>query len=232
MKTEAEFDQYAEDYYQMLKSSITKSGEQPEFFAEYKIQDTLQLTKKLSFDPKVIFDFGSGIGNSIPFFRKYFPKSKLICADISSKSLDISKKRFPGSEEYFRIYEGGIDLPDESVDLVFSTCVFHHIDHEEHSHWLRELLRILKVNGVLMIFEHNPSNPLTVSTVKHCPIDVNAKLIPGRQLKSLIRNAGGRNIDLAYRIFFPHTLSFLRPFEKYLKKIHLGAQYYVCARKL
>ena len=35
--TEAEFDKYAEDYYRMLKSSITKSGEEPEFFAEYKI---------------------------------------------------------------------------------------------------------------------------------------------------------------------------------------------------
>jgi ubiquinone/menaquinone biosynthesis C-methylase UbiE len=230
--TEAEFDKYAEDYYQMLKSSITKSGEEPEFFAEYKIHDTLLLSKKLSFDPKVIFDFGSGIGNSIPWFRKYFPKSKLICADISPKSLDISKKRFPGNEKYFKINEGGIDLPDESVDLVFSTCVFHHIDHAEHSLWLRELLRILKANGLLIIFEHNPSNPLTVSTVKHCPFDVNAKLVPARQLTSSIRNVGGSNINLAYRIFFPNALSFLRPVERYLKSVPLGAQYYVYARKL
>lgn len=229
--TEAEFDKYAEEYYQMLKTSITKSGEEPEFFAEYKIKDTLQVSRKLSFDPKVIFDFGSGIGNSIPFFRKYFPKSKLICADISPKSLEISKKRFPGNEEYFKINEGGIDLPDESVDLVFSTCVFHHIDHEEHALWLQELWRILKLNGVLIIFEHNPFNPLTVSTVKHCPFDVNAKLIPGKQLTSSIRKVGGRDIDLVYRIFFPKALSFLRPLEKNLKKLPLGAQYYVYARK-
>jgi len=230
--TEAEFDKYADDYYQMLKSGIKKSGEEPEFFAEYKIKDTLEVSRKLSFDPKVIFDFGSGIGNSIPYFRKYFPASKVICADISPKSLEISKKRFPGKEEYSKINEGGIDLPDESVDLVFSTCVFHHIDHKEHSFWLGELIRILKVNGVLIIFEHNPSNPLTVSTVKHCPFDVNAKLIPGGQLTTSIQKAGGRNIDLAYRIFFPNALSFLRPIEKYLKKVHFGAQYYVCARKL
>jgi len=230
--TEAEFDKYAEDYYQMLKSSIAKSGEGPEFFAEYKIHDTLLLSKKLSIDPKVIFDFGSGIGNSIPWFRKYFPKSKLICADISAKSLDISKKRFPGNEEYLKINEGGIDMPDESVDVVFSTCVFHHIDHAEHSRWLSQLLRILKGNGLLIIFEHNPSNPLTVSTVRHCPFDVNAKLLSGKQLTSSIRSAGGNDINLAYRIFFPNALSFLRPVEKYLKSVPLGTQYYVYARKL
>jgi ubiquinone/menaquinone biosynthesis C-methylase UbiE len=215
----------------MLKSSITKSGEEPEFFAEYKIKDTLQVSNKLSFDPQVIFDFGSGIGNSIPFFRKYFPKSKLICADISPKSLEISEKRFPGNEQYFKISEGSIDLADESVDLVFSTCVFHHIDHEEHELWLRELWRILKLNGVLIIFEHNPLNPLTVSTVKHCPFDINAKLIPAKQLVSSIQKVGSRDVDLAYRIFFPKALSFLRPLEKNLKQVPFGAQYYVYARK-
>jgi SAM-dependent methyltransferase len=132
---------------------------------------------------------------------------------------------------YLKINKDLIDLPNESVDLVFSTCVFHHIDHADHAHWMRELWRILKVNGVLMIFEHNPFNPLTVSTVKHCPFDVNAKLIPARQLISSVKNVGARNIELAYRIFFPNALSFLRPLEKRLKKIPLGAQYYVYARK-
>lgn len=229
--TEAEFDQYADDYYSMLKTSITKSGEGPEFFAEYKIKDTFLLSKSLSVEPKVIFDFGSGIGNSIPWFRKYFPGSILICGDISAKSLEVSKKRFPGSEQYFKINEDGIEMPGESVDLVFSTCVFHHIDHDAHAFWLKELMRILKRNGVLIIFEHNPSNPLTVETVKHCPFDVNAKLVPAKQLKASIRNAGGRDIEAVYRIFFPNALSFLRPIERYLVSVPFGAQYYIHARK-
>lgn len=58
---------------------------------------------KLNISSKRIFDFGSGIGNSIPWLRKYFKNAQLICADISSKSIEVSKKRFPGNEMYSKI---------------------------------------------------------------------------------------------------------------------------------
>lgn len=229
--TEAEFDIYADEYYHQLKSSIGKSGEDPEFFAEYKVKDTLSVCEKEKISPKVIFDFGSGIGNSIPWFRKYFPNSKLICADVSSKSLDVSKLRFPGNEVYCKISESGIDLPDNSVDVVFCTCVFHHIEESQHVFWLKELNRILKKDGLIIIFEHNPYNPLTVSTVKHCPFDVNAKIIKAKKFKQTFSLAQINNTKTVYRIFFPNFLSFFRPFEKWMKRLPLGAQYYLYSKK-
>lgn len=229
--TEAEFDIYADEYYQQLKSSIGKSGEDPEFFAEYKVKDTLSVCEKEKISPKVIFDFGAGIGNSIPWFRKYFPTSELICADISAKSMDVSKMRFPGNEIYLKISESGIDLPNNSVDVVFCTCVFHHIDENQHVFWLNELNRILKKDGLIIIFEHNPYNPLTVSTVKHCPFDVNAKIIKAKKFKNTFALAEINNTKSVYRIFFPKFLSFLRPIEKFMKKLPLGAQYYLYSKK-
>ena len=145
--------------------------------------------------------------------------------------MDVSKLRFPGREEYLKISDNGIDLPENSVDLVFCTCVFHHIDEVQHVKWVKELYRILKVGGILIIFEHNPYNPLTVSTVKHCPFDVNAKIIKAKKFKNIFAIAGIKRLNTAYRIFFPNFLSFLRPFEKYLKKIPVGAQYYLYTKK-
>ena len=229
--TEAEFDVYADEYYQQLKSSIGKSGENPEFFAEYKVKDTLNVCKKEKISPNVIFDFGSGIGNSIPWFRKYFPNSELICADISTKSMDVSKLRFPGNEVYLKISESGIDFADNSVDVIFCTCVFHHIEESQHVFWLKELNRILKKDGLIIIFEHNPYNPLTVSTVKHCPFDVNAKLIKAKKIKHTFSLAQINNSQAVYRFFFPNFLSFFRPIEKWMNRLPLGAQYYVYSKK-
>lgn len=230
--TESEFDQYAEEYYQMHATGIAKSGEKPEYFAEYKISDTRKVCDNTNCQANVILDFGSGIGNSIPYFRKYFPQANVICSDVSARSLEISAKRFPGKEEYLKINDDKIDLNEHSVDLIFTTCVFHHIPFESHGHWLTELVRVLKPNGLLIIFEHNPKNPLTVSTVKHCPFDVNARLLSASYLTSLMEQTKQVSIlDISYRIFFPNALSFLRPIEKYLTKIPFGAQYYLVARK-
>lgn len=68
-------------------------------------------------------DFGSGIGNSILYFREFFSQSKLTCADVSTKSIEISKKRFPGDEEYIEI-TNKIPVKDEGYDAVFTACVF------------------------------------------------------------------------------------------------------------
>lgn len=112
-----------------------------------------------------------------------------------------------------------------------ATCVFHHIPESEHVHWLYELRRILKKGGLIIIFEHNPYNPLTISTVKHCPFDVNAKLISAKKFKKLFNVVGFDKTDSVFRIFFPGFLSFTRPLEKYIKTIPLGAQYYLFAKK-
>lgn len=91
--------------------------------------------------------------------------------------------------------------------------------------------RVLGSAGTLVIFEHNPYNPLTVKAVNTCEFDVNARLIVARQMKSACLAAGFSHVDIRYRIFFPRALSRLRMLEKYMTHIPLGAQYSVYALK-
>jgi len=49
-------------------------------------------------------------------------------------------------------------------------------------------------------------------------------------MRRRVRAAGFGAADVNYRIFFPHALRGLRPFESQLKWLPLGAQYYVAAR--
>ena len=225
----AEFDLLADEYHVQHKENVAITGEDPEFFSEYKIADLASLIADQELPCSSIFDFGSGIGNSLPYFRKYFPGSLISCGDVSSRSIEIAKARFPGEEKYVLI-DDQIPLPDSSQDIVFSACVFHHIPHESHNHWLQELRRITRPGGLLVIYEHNPLNPLTVRAVNTCPLDVNAKLIIGRSMGKRATAGGWVNPKIDYKLFFPSILSSFRPFERHLSWLFLGAQYRMSAR--
>lgn len=229
---EAEFDKFAEEYKTLSEQVLGASGENSEFFAEYKIRDTARLLEKLGLSKNIrILDFGAGVGTSVPWLKQYFPESVLECADVSIKSLDIAEYRFPGMANF--VHFNGLKLPfkEGSIDLVFSACVFHHIPPDIHPQLLTELKRVLKPGGLFISFEHNPYNPLTTRAVKACRYDENAILIRGQEFKNKLENAGLPQPQLRYRIFFPGFLRRLRPLEKYLAKLPLGAQYYVYAQK-
>ncbi len=227
---EKEFDKLAEEYITILNKDISLSGETADFFSEYKVIDLKNLidSNQPGFS---VLDFGCGIGNSIPYFIRHFPNIKLYCADVSKKSLDIAEQKFSNKASYL-LFDGlSLPLPDNYLDLVFSACVFHHINHDEHASILRELYRVIKPNGLIVIFEHNPYNPLTVRIVKSCPLDTNAVLIKSSELVSSLYAIGFSSIKTCYRIFLPRSLGMLRFLERYLRWLPLGGQYYVAAVK-
>jgi ubiquinone/menaquinone biosynthesis C-methylase UbiE len=224
-----EFDQFADEYDQLHRQSISVTGESPAFFHEYKIKLLAGLAQRCNLQPESILDFGSGIGNSTPYFRSYFPSAKLAGADVSQRSLDVAQERFPGEARSLRIQENRIPAPDGAFDITFSACVFHHIPHEEHVHWLRELRRVTRIGGMLAIFEHNPLNPLTLRAVNSCPFDANARLIRANQLLRRYRASGWTDPKAQYHVFFPHALAGFRVLEPYLSAVPFGGQYSVSA---
>ena len=227
---ESEFDQFAEEYRSMHASNIALSGESPEFFAEYKIADIAKRVQSLKLESGAILDFGSGVGNSIPHFRKLMPESELVCADVSQKSLDLSENRFPGQAQLHHIQGDSLSSLTQRFDVLFSACVFHHIPQAERRHWLEELRAIAKPGAMLALFEHNPWNPLTLRAVNTCPFDVNASLLSAPQLRRAVREAGWNDVETEFRIFFPGKLARLRPAERFLTWLPVGAQHVVYAR--
>lgn len=226
----AEFDLLADEYHEQHKANVSITGEGPEYFAEYKIADLASLAREQSIATDHILDFGCGIGNSVPFFRKYFEQSEFLFGDVSARSIEIAQTRFPGNGRYV-IVDEHIPLPTHSQDIVFSACVFHHIPHDEHQHWLAELRRVTKPGGLLVIYEHNPLNPLTVRAVNTCPLDVNAHLIRGSTMRKRALASGWEGPQVHYKLFFPSILRRLRPLERRLGWLGVGAQYRLTAHK-
>ena len=229
---ETEFDQFAAEYEQIHAANISASGESAEFFAEYKVRDAAAVAKAQGFPESLqILDFGAGVGNSVPYFRKHLNGGSLTCLDVSRKSLALGERRFAGDASFAHFDGTTIPFPDDEFHMVFIACVFHHIPHEEHASLLKEMLRVLQPGGALVLFEHNPLNPLTVRAVNTCPFDENAVLICAGKLKDRVDGAGFARSEIRYRIFFPGALRALRPLERFLTSVPIGAQYYVLANK-
>lgn len=227
----AEFDRFADAYDDQHRANVAVTGEGPEYFAEYKIRQLRQIVEREKIAVSRICDFGSGVGNSIPYFRKYFPDTALTSSDVSERSLTLGKQRYPGNGNSVLIEDGHIPCEDDTFDVAFSACVFHHIPHEEHVTWLRELHRIVRAGGLIAVFEHNPLNPLTVHAVNTCPFDENAKLIFARSLAKRLNAAGWASPRIQYNLFFPRGLARLRPLEASLGWLPFGAQYVAYAHK-
>lgn len=82
----------------------------------------------------------------------------------------------------------------------------------------------LRPGGRIVVFEHNPLNPLTLRAVKTCPFDDDAILLPPWTAKRTLADAGFVDVELDYIVFFPKPLAFLRRFEPRLRRLVIGAQ--------
>jgi len=226
----AEFDRFAEEYHATHAANVRISGEDPDYFARYKIDELRRRWDRWGrAEPGAVLDFGAGVGNSLPWLRKAFPAARLVGVDVSARSLEIAAQRFPGTAELVRYDGEALPFAQESFDLVFSACVFHHIDAAEHAGLLAALRRTLRPGGLLTIFEHNPVNPVTRHIVATCPFDEDAVLIPAPEFVRRLETAGFRKVEAAYTGFFPGALRALRPLERFMTRLPVGAQYYTLA---
>ena len=227
-----EFDEFSINYENQIKSAVSISGEDPEYFQEYKVKDLKNTVNRMNLPYSTIFDFGCGVGGSLGQLNKFFPTSVITGGDVSRRSLLKAKSRYKCADNIkFLEIDGGVNLPTSSQDIVFSACVFHHIEPKDHIFWIQELVRVLKPGGILFIYEHNPYNPVTTYVVKNCPLDINAILIKPKTFRSYLRGFNVSKVRVGYKVFFPKFLKSFRSLEDSLKIIPLGAQYCILAIK-
>lgn len=220
--TPFDFDKYAENYEELLNSSLCLSGEKDEYFDIYK----LNCLKRWAYGPDCeikILDFGCGIGKLSRLLAQAYPKSTVYGYDVSSKSIVYARKE----QGYLKNLAFGSRLSEEETyDLIVASNVFHHIKRKDRRETLFRLRDLLKLDGILAIIEHNPFNPLTVHTVKRCPIDRDADLLSMERFIRLAKDCGLEVQVKRYIVFFPKLLKTLRNLESYLGFLPLGAQYF------
>jgi SAM-dependent methyltransferase len=209
------FDSYARSYDELHAESIAASGESTEYFALHKIGCLARLGTPTG---APILDYGCGIGNLTEQLVKSY--REVHGFDPSRASLKVCQQRAPGSV----LHEESAAVPDGYFATAVLSGVLHHVRPHERIELLRTVHQKLAPGGRVVIFEHNPLNPLTRRAVDTCPFDDDAILLYPSELPRLLSVAGFRRVDLDYVVFFPKPLAFLRPLEPALRRVFLGAQ--------
>jgi SAM-dependent methyltransferase len=230
--TQSEFDTYADKYRDIHDNNVRITGGNSDYFTEYKIRE---LYRNIPISGReVIIDFGCGDGNSEVFLNQYFPESAIIGIDPSWRSIKKATRRIDCKRVLFTQFNGlNIPVKKEKADIVFASGVFHHINPGNYERILSELYSVIKTGGSLIIFEHNPLNPLTRKIVDACPFDEDAILIKAKRLGMFVKSAGFRHVRHTYTLFFPRH-AIMKPFhilERFMGWIPVGAQYYIHAIK-
>lgn len=219
------FDDYVDEYDNLLQQETGFFTKSEKFFAQYKADIALKLIGQ---NIQSVLEFGCGTGRNLPFLTHNFPEAIFHGSDISAKSLEEAKQLNPSVDFYL---DDGSKPIGHKYDFIFIAGVFHHIQPSERDDVILRLKEILKPNGKLLIFEHNPYNPITRRIVSNCPYDEDAVLLkPGQFYKQLTDN-GLKILKLNYTLFFPEWLGTLSRYEHLLSWLPLGGQYYILAEK-
>ncbi|MDR0409723.1 MAG: class I SAM-dependent methyltransferase [Spirochaetaceae bacterium] len=197
---------------------------------EYKSQ---YLKYLLPETPSAILEYGCGIGMNMPYLRKYFPDTQLFGCDISDKSISLAKENFKDCTFNAIKSVDDLNLYKNKIDVVFVSCVFHHIPFDQHEIWLDGLYDLLKDDGYIIIFEMNLKNPLTKRLVSKSPVDRDANFLNSEYCKRMVQKAFGKSspVKLYYTYFFPWRNEVFTWIEHKLLWLPLGAQYCVMAPK-
>jgi SAM-dependent methyltransferase len=222
----ASFDRYRDSYADEVDRAIAFARTDSVFFAELKAADLVALARRRFGDAANVraLDYGCGTGALDALVAPHL--GAVAGIDVSSGLLDVAARMNRGVE--YQHYDGGtIPYPDGSFDLGFASCVFHHIEPSGRAAAAAELARVVRPGGIVAIYEHNPSNPLTRFVVSRCEFDEGVELLPLRETKALLRAAGLQPIESRYIAFIPWRGGLLRTLERRLARAPFGAQYVV-----
>jgi 2-polyprenyl-3-methyl-5-hydroxy-6-metoxy-1,4-benzoquinol methylase len=217
---QASFDRHAGTYDDLHAASIAASGESTTYFAEYKLHCLDRLAVK-----EPILDFGCGIGNLTEQLVKTY--GKVHGYDPSVESLRIAGSRAAGAILHHDLAR----VPIGEFQTVVIAGVLHHVEPASRVALLGNVKEKMAPGGRIVVFEHNPWNPLTRRAVAACAFDDDAVLLWPWQVRRTLSLAGFRDIDLRYIVFFPKFLAKLRSLEPKLSWLFVGAQTMCTATK-
>jgi SAM-dependent methyltransferase len=211
-----DFDQYAGQYEAILAEQTNFFDGDSGYFARYKIE----LAQQLAGPVGSVLDFGCGIGRSMPYLREVFPKAEIVGCDPSAESLAIARRDNPTCR-FMSMDELGSEA---KFDLVIASCVFHHIPPQDRQMAIRYCYSRLKQGGHFIVFEHNPRGTWSKLSMRR-----RRGAADMREPIERMRTAHLHIDESSYCLFFPQQFAALRPFEKYLRWLPMGGQYFVCA---
>jgi ubiquinone/menaquinone biosynthesis C-methylase UbiE len=223
------FDSVASRYEEDVSRSIAFMRTDHAFFLEMKARHLIGVASaalQCVANARVL-DVGSGTGLFDAFLHERFGQVEGV--DSSAAAVEEARRRNPWAK-YVHADAAALPHVSATFDLTFAMCVLHHVEPSRRTAVLGEMARVTRPGGVVLVYEHNPLNPLTRLAVARCAFDDDAVLLRPREVRHLLSGAGLTPDRPEYLLFFPWPGRRLRTIERYLSAVPAGAQYAVAGR--
>lgn len=228
---QVDFNAYRGSYRDLVQDSLALPGTNASAFTRVKADHLVELAGEHLGDPQQVhaLDVGCGLGETDRFLKDRL--GAVDGVDIAEDLIGEAMRANPWAR--YRAYALGEPIPHEdgAFDLTFTICVLHHVPPQERGQFMREMARVTRPGGMVVIFEHNPLNPLTRRTVNRCEFDRDAELLRMREAKRLLTDQRLVPLSSPYIIFLTSTGPRTRRFERLVRRVPAGAQYFAAARK-
>jgi len=225
----AEFDRYKESYDDAVNRAIAFSGQKVESFTRAKAADLVRTITSHFPSPRQVklLDVGCGIGNYHPFLT---PVVGTVCGvDVSRACIAKAKERNP--EVSYSTYDGEqLPYPDGEFDVSFCICVLHHVPPARWSAFVGEMRRVTRKGGLIVVYEHNPKNPLTRKVVRDCDFDRDAVLLTMPQTRKLLTSAGCTDVTTNSILTLPPLGRLIETLDSVFSSLPFGSQYRAVGR--
>ena len=221
----AEFDTFAANYQDLVSDSVRLTGESSDYFAAYKAE---YIARRIA-PPQgsKVLDYGCGIGLLSKHLRDRLPGTRVDGFDVSQDSIDRVDATLRGQGTF----TSNTQALGRAYDVIVLANVLHHVRPAERKDLIRQAAARLAHGGKIVVFEHNPINPLTQWAVSQCSFDEDAILLPIRETQGYFGRDQLWVTSCDYIVFFPRWLQRFRPLEPSLRWCPLGAQYAVVASR-
>ncbi|MGH8642383.1 MAG: class I SAM-dependent methyltransferase, partial [Burkholderiales bacterium] len=150
-----------------------------------------------------ILDFGCGCGRVIRYLSHVFPDREFVGTDIDAEAIRWSRNYLAhlGTFQVNGTWPP-LDHPDESFDLVIANSVFTHLPEDMQFAWLKELRRVTRNGGYLLLTVHGPDVYETFDSARRAAENRNWESIRPKIWSRLreFANAVGQRLHLTHSI--------------------------------
>lgn len=224
------FDPYAATYQEEIRRAVNFVPQAEEFYTVVKAEHLLGQLRRLvgKTDGLRILDVGCGNGRAD---RHLVGRVGELCGvDVCEAMVERARKANPDCS--YQVYDDGrLPYDDGFFDVAFTICVMHHVPPKDWPRFVAEMRRVVRPGGLVVVYEHNPYNPLTRLAVARCSFDRDAVLLSCRKVRRLFREGGLDIVEASYLLFVPMRGRLVRMIEAKLGWLPLGAQYMVMGKK-